>query len=104
MSSFSLSGDLPPSIANAVKAATPADDGIDLSKDGSHLIAKSGDVSFFASFANGKVTEFFCTDKSEARIPSFILRDQGKDAEVCYCCCTDDAGNTTCHKWPCKWM
>jgi hypothetical protein len=103
MSSFSLSGDLPPNIANAIKAATPVDDGIDLSKDGPHLIAKSGRVSYFASVTNGKVTEIFCTDESGALVPSFILRDQGKEAMVCYCCHIE--GDTqVCHKWPCKWM
>jgi len=101
MSSYTLSGDLPPDIANAVKAATPVD-GIDLSEDGTHLVAKSSDISYLASVADGKVAEVFCTDKSGARVPSFILRDRGKPEMVCYCC-HGEGDTTVCHKIPCSW-
>jgi hypothetical protein len=67
---------------------------IDLSKDGTYLIGQDGrDVSYFAEVKNQKVTEFFCTDTSGTRIPSFVLTGQVRSLQVCYCCYYDYNGD-----------
>jgi hypothetical protein len=102
MSSFSLSGSLPPDVADALRAAVP--NVIDLSEDGEQEIGNDGSVSFVALVANQKVTEYFCRDESGNRLPSFILRGQIIDGTKCYLCYIDADGNKdACHVISCDY-
>ena len=105
MASISLQGNLSHSLENAFTAVTP-DDRIDVSKDGTQLLGKDGtDVSYFAEVKNQNVTEFFCTDASGVRIPSFMLTGHVGPAAVCYVCFVDASGQKVgCMKVPCNLM
>ncbi len=105
MVSITLHGNLPPSFEDSFTADAP-DSGIDLSTDGTYLIGKDGtDVSYFAEVKNQKVTEFFCTDTSGTRIPTYVLTGHVRSLQVCYVCWNDENGNAVyCKKIPCGWM
>ncbi len=101
MVSISFSGTLPHSLEDAFTADAP-DVSIDVSQDGTYLIGKDGtDVSYFAEVKNQKITEFFCTDTSGTRIPSFMLTGHVGPAMVCYCCHLEGE-NYYCHKISCE--
>ena len=105
MASFSLHGDLPNSLENAL-TATALDDRIDLSRDGIYFIGQDeAEVSYFAEVTNPKVTEFFCKDASGARVPSFMLTGHKGPEMVCYLCWTTPEGQKfSCTPIPCKWV
>ncbi len=102
MSSFSLNGDLPPAIADAVAAAPPVNDKIDLATNGTQLIGTVGEVRFLADVDSNKIAEYYCTNASGERLPSFVLREHQQSDESCYLCYIDTNGNKCgCHAISC---
>jgi hypothetical protein len=100
MSSFSLSGSLPPDVADALRAAVP--NAIDLSEDGEQEIGNAGSVSFVALVAKQEVTEYFWRDESGNRLPSFNLRGQLDNEMICWSCYLGrDGRQYGCHQITC---
>jgi hypothetical protein len=92
MTSFALKGNLSPDAVDVLAATRDFDDGIDLQKDGTHLIVKSGSISYFATVKDRKVTEYFCSLETGARVPSFTAEAMVGEGRVCYMCAVEGSG------------